>query len=108
MRSSWSLGSTTNWTTFVPSIIAAFAFLVEIVSSPSLILADCTCVNLGRKFDNDGDDEDDLDTDVADNDNVDNEAEDEEADDEADDEAEDEAEDEEDVDLPCMSKSEPG
>ena len=70
--------------------------MAKIVSSPSLVVADCTCVNLGRIFDNDDDDEDDL------------EDEDEEADDEADDdEAEDEAEDEEDVDLPSMSISVP-
>ena len=71
--------------------------MAKIVCSPSLVVADCTCVNLGRIFDNDDDDEDDL------------EDEDEEADDEADDdEAEDEAEDEEDVDLPSMSISVPG
>ena len=75
--------------------MAAFTFFAKIVCSPSLIVADCTCVNLGRIFDNDDDDEDDL------------EDEDEKADDEADDEAEDEAEDEEDVDLPCMSISVP-
>ena len=71
--------------------------MAKIVSSPSLVVADCTYVNLGRIFDNDDDDEYDLDD------------EDEEADDEADDdEAENEAEDEEDVDLPPMSISVPG
>ena len=105
--SSWLLGSTIDWTTFVSSIITTWSLLAEI---DSFIVTDCLCIDLVWKIVNDDEDADIVEgaDDETDDEKAGDEAKKEKANEEAKEvEANDEARDEEDVDLPCMSTSEP-